>query len=817
MQRIALGSAVYNPQTRELVDTNGADIDLRPKAHDVLFALAQTPGAVVSREALLETVWRDVVVTDDSLVQCISEIRRCIHDVDRTIVKTISKRGYALQVDLVSDGTVMTHAEAVVGVSSYLGREKEQHDVLQMLNQTDCRLLVIQGLGGVGKTSLIKSILPEVTERFADGGFFVSLIGVTDASLIPESVATAIGLTLQGALPPVEQIAIFLHGKKVLVALDNFDGFIDGAEVLQYLVAQLPGLKLLVGSRQPLKVPEAWSYNLAGFQLPENPADLKESVPYLFFLRTAVRNNSTFAPTVADDETILTIIRLVGGLPLGIEVVAGWLQHLTCDEALDELQRQLQSMPQHSDKNNEQEQEGNLAVVLQHSWQLCTPREQEILMSLSMLQGSFSRAVASEITDIQLSDYSSLIGKSMIHRNPDGRYALHEAIRQYAANQITVPETRVTERYMSYFLKRVQDCDNRILDGEQLESMTELKSIQNDVRTCLDICERSEDTDNGLAFVSGLAMYWMMDNLWLEGRNYCELFLALSEGQQSGHQAGALIGSAGLNLLIGDLKTGAARLTSGIEMAKAVNNRMALARGLSIAGMVAREQGKHEESIALQRQCMQLFDKSGNDGGCVFALAAIGHSLRRMQQHEEACIHLNDSLERSKSIGLIATVPYAQFNLGKSLTELGETDKATTQLEHAVENAAILGIGVYLVPSLMALGWIELQKQHYQAAQRHLVEGARMGHQLGQRKQVGRALHGIALCKAEDNDWSAVARLLSAADALGSTDKTMPRFTRTRLEVWRKILIGKLPVVQLTSEQTRGRSISVGKLLDEIG
>lgn len=82
--------------TRGCLRTGGKDVDLRPKPFEVLQYLAENAGRLVPKQELFEAVWPNVVVTDDSLVQCIRELREKLGDVDHRLIKTVPRRGYLL-------------------------------------------------------------------------------------------------------------------------------------------------------------------------------------------------------------------------------------------------------------------------------------------------------------------------------------------------------------------------------------------------------------------------------------------------------------------------------------------------------------------------------------------------------------------------------------------------------------------------------------------------------------------------------------------------------------------------------------------------
>lgn len=109
---LTLGECLYDLKTGRLKTKAGQPVDIRPQSAHVLRVLVDNLGQVVSKNELIEIVWPFVSVTDDSLVQCISDIRRCIGDSRRNILQTIPKYGYRLVGDSTDEHPVAEPADS---------------------------------------------------------------------------------------------------------------------------------------------------------------------------------------------------------------------------------------------------------------------------------------------------------------------------------------------------------------------------------------------------------------------------------------------------------------------------------------------------------------------------------------------------------------------------------------------------------------------------------------------------------------------------------------------------------------------------------
>jgi DNA-binding winged helix-turn-helix (wHTH) protein len=90
-----IGATKVFPRQNQLACPDNSFIQLRPKSFDVLLHLCRKNGQLVEKETLVKAVWKDVCVTDDSLVQCIVDIRKALGS-DSKLLRTITRRGYML-------------------------------------------------------------------------------------------------------------------------------------------------------------------------------------------------------------------------------------------------------------------------------------------------------------------------------------------------------------------------------------------------------------------------------------------------------------------------------------------------------------------------------------------------------------------------------------------------------------------------------------------------------------------------------------------------------------------------------------------------
>ena len=229
---MGFGRFTVSPLRRELL-ADGQPIELGGRAFDVLMALIEALGAVLSKEDLMSRVWPGRIVEDNSLEAQISALRKALGP-DRELVRTVAGRGYRFTGEIRS-----ARAAEIVAlprspptnlpelVSALIGRDDELNQITELVGAH--RLITLVGTGGVGKTRLSLAAARRLLPQFGDGVWVAELGPLSDPELVPVTVATALGLTLSSGAPSPESVAAALGTKRVLLVLDNCEHLIEAA------------------------------------------------------------------------------------------------------------------------------------------------------------------------------------------------------------------------------------------------------------------------------------------------------------------------------------------------------------------------------------------------------------------------------------------------------------------------------------------------------------------------------------------------------------------------------------------------------------
>ncbi|MFN8444747.1 MAG: helix-turn-helix domain-containing protein [Caldilineaceae bacterium] len=342
-----------------------------------------------------------------------------------------------------------------------IGREAERNALHALLVDERIRLVTIVGAGGMGKTRLALDLAANVHDAFADGMAFVALAAVQDVRNLPFMLAETLGISLQGVLDVRQHLLAQLGDRQLLLVLDNFEHLLAEAASIVWireLQQSAPRVQLLVTSRERLRISGERTFELGGLALPISAQSSDSSDALMLFLDRAQHADSHFALDASNRNDIVRICQLLGGMPLGIELAAAWVRILSCEEIAVEIARNIDFL-ELADRDASPRHR-NIRAVFDHSWHLLNGAEQQSLMGLSYFRGGCTRQAAEQVAGVTLPLLASLIDKSLIVRGESGRFALHELIRQFAAEHLQQDAARLAQisqnhtRYFCNFLRR---------------------------------------------------------------------------------------------------------------------------------------------------------------------------------------------------------------------------------------------------------------------------------------------------------------------------------------------------------------------------
>ncbi len=353
----------------------------------------------------------------------------------------------------------------------FVGREAELTSIEALLQDSDKRLISIVGIGGMGKTRLALEIALRQLHYWPKGVFIVDLAPLTETAEILNAIASALSFQFYEGPPPLQQLIDFLQDKAVLLVLDNFEHLLEAVPTIDAILRDVADLKIIITSRERLNLQYEAVFGLAGFEV-EKWTTVEEALQtssLQLFLQSARRADPSFEANAENIAAIQAICVWVEGLPLGILLAAGWVNLLSPLEIVDELKQSADFLE--TELHNIPERHRSLRTVFAYSWQLLNEAERHTFSQLAVFRGGFTREAAQKITGTNLRTLLSLVNKSLIQRSPDGRFAMHAILHQYAYEELTKLEQAETlkEAHSTYFLGRLKAREPDSRGGKQLK------------------------------------------------------------------------------------------------------------------------------------------------------------------------------------------------------------------------------------------------------------------------------------------------------------------------------------------------------------
>ncbi|HSM71341.1 MAG TPA: tetratricopeptide repeat protein [Anaerolineales bacterium] len=580
-----------------------------------------------------------------------------------------------------------------------LGRDSELAALERLFKDDQCRLLTLTGMGGIGKTRLAIEFAARQREMFVDGVHFIPLVSINSAESIVPAIADALEFSFSGPVDLKEQLIqsmLTRMKRSTLLILDNLEHLIvqspDVVELISEFLQRLPTLKMLTTSRERLNLHGEWTYELHGLPVPpiELADKLDEYSAAVLFIQSAQRIKSDFAFDEQEREEVVQICRLLDGVPLALELAAAWVGVLSCSEIASEIESNMDFLS--TSMRDMPDRHRSLRATFDHSWKLLPDLEQDVLSRLSIFRGGFGRTAADNIAGATLPLLASLASKSLVTRTEEGRYELHEVIRQFASihleeNEMCCSET--CDRHSEYFLNLAAEYEGRLKSASQQLAVREMYAELDNMRTAWDWGIRHEKFEQLGRAVRSFGWFYEVSGLIRDGIDELENLIQTLKGKVRDAQMDRVLGTTLIHqgLLYfrrGQFVHAKELYDESIAILRSVGDRALLADALIYDGTITHLNGDYPESKKLLREGLKYTQAVKDKWLAAYGIFNLGYVDSLMGEYQKGYDQMKDAVKMWREIGDPHSISLGLNFLVNTQIKLGHIEEARTSMQESI-------------------------------------------------------------------------------------------------------------------------------------
>jgi predicted ATPase len=790
----------------------GKEIKLRPKVYETLKYLVEHSGRLIGKQELIQAVWPDAFVTDDSLVQCAVELRRALADHDQQLLKTVPRRGYVFTARVTQS---MPQAEIPAGITvdrsdllgnprpsaaridrnlvdlptprtSLIGREREVAEAAEFLLRPNVRLLSLTGAGGAGKTRMAIAVASATAQKFTGGVQFVGVASITH----PDLVATAIAKSLDIQQVPNRTVPQLFRdylqdSGPFLLVLDNFEQVLSAAAVVAELLAACPSLKVLVTTRECLRI-----YGEQEFPV----APLEQNSAIQLFAQRAIAVRPNFRINPENSAAIREICSRLDGLPLAIELAAARTKLLSPVSILQRLESRLQLLT--GGPLDLPERQQTLRNTIDWSHDLLNEAEQKLLRRFSVFVGGSTLEGAEAVCDTSrdlgidlLDGLSSLVDKNLVQRmdslDSEARFVMLETLREYAFERlVSSGEERATRRaHAAYCLVLAEEGNSDLSPPERSRWLARCDLEIDNFRSAVDWLFGNRDLDWGLRLCIALFRFWDMRDHLTEGRARLETVLSLANSGYARERAKVCIFLGALSTAQGDFPAAQQFLRQSLSLYEELNDRWGIAASLNALGISARDSRDYQAAQSYLERSLEGWRTLPNRLDTAHCLHNLANVAKGQGDYLRAQNALREATEIFEEVRDRSGAAWSVNQQGDIARDQGDLNAARSYYQRALRAFRDAGDRWGSARSLADLGYVYCEQREYEAARNSYREALRVFAELGHRRGVARALEGSACLAAARGHAAHALKLAGAAEHLRRLiSAPLPQAERSKLD-----------------------------------
>ena len=631
-------------------------------------------------------------------------------------------------------------------LTSFVGREQEVSALRQTL--LTARLITLTGPGGIGKTRLALQAANELLGDFPDGVWLVELAPVTGPDLVPQAIASALGVTEQPGRSLADTLENYLSSRRLLLVLDNCEHLVDAtAHLADRLLRSCPEVRILATSREALGIGGETIRRVPSLSVPEfgKQAPLENLTTYeavALFCDRASAALGDFSLTEDTAPLVVQICQRLDGIPLAIELAAVRLKVLSLEQVATRLNDRFHLLTGGSRTALPRQQ--TLRAAIDWSFDLLPENERAVLRRLAVFVGVITLeaaevvcagppVAAQEILDL----VTQLVGKSLVQAEEsadEARFRLLETIRQYGLSKLLeAGEVEpVRQRHRDWFIGWAERAEPELQGPDQTRWLNRMEVALDNLRAAFDWLPREGDDEGRLRLATAMGAFWRHGSL-SEGRDWLDRALRESAGSSS-----------------------------------------VRAKAFVWASLLALYQGDFARAVPLGEAGLDAYRTLGDRWGTAFALQALGRAPLLADDYQQATSRFEQSLALFREVGDKRGMGVSLYLLSVVAFGRGEYILATKLGKEALQISQEIGDTRNTATALGILGRAELAQGSLESASRFLDESLTLSRQLGDKRSTALELYCVATLARYRKDYA-------RAQALAAESLSISRDIRDKL------------------------------------
>lgn len=663
--------------------------------------------------------------------------------------------------------------------TTLIGRTDQSAEVHRLLGTE--RVVTLTGPGGVGKTRLAVSAATLALDDFADGVWLVELAGVTDSADVAAAAAGVVRARIRPGQRPFDALVEELSTRRLLLVIDNCEHVIDAAALLVDNVMQhCPGVVQLVTSREPLRVGAEWVHRVPPLTVP-GPAEedvdriIGSEAVQLFWDR-AESHRPGFVVDAGTATGVSAVVQRLDGVPLAIELAAGWLRSLPLEELQLRLHRNFDLLVGGSRAAPPRQQ--TIRAMVDWSYDLLSEPARTVLTRASTFSGGFDLEAAEAVCvggAVSAPDLvhllAELVDKSVLQLvdTDDGpRYRLLETIRAYAAGKVprAAEGNALAVAHRDHYVGFAERAALALQGHGQMTWLRRLDAEQDNLRVALTHALGTAAAEPALRLVNALTRYWYLRGRTAELSAAIRAALSMPGGAAPRHARGRVLAwAAFLGYMFADgSDLRLARSEEALDIANACGDASLAAFALSAKSMVLESQGNYQEALTTVGHAAELARRCGDSHVLARILGQSGNA--KTQLGDDGLPDLQESIRINEGLGDHIAANTARGTAGQLKLDQGDLVGARHDLTSALDSAQRLGHLTRIIAMSTSLGLLEHLEGHFVEAADLLAAALEQARQARADSLLVDALQAMALVATEAKNFRHAARVHGAIDDL---------------------------------------------------